>query len=366
MRDLPGFAWDEKRRRYYRILKSGQAPHTSARSWTMGELATSERECRRRELNSKPLPNLSKTSGRNSILSSQRHETSLLGEPRVVSNVQTTVLASHGHAIWGGSLGGGLICISPRRKRSAVISLDGAVVGVGEMISVSRETGSMSLFKDRLLILPPSASVVCQHSTHVGTEKGIFSLDTDFWKTKSAVVAMTDGIIGLRNGQLATWDRRTPSVYQWMQGHISRPTHIEPVGPSQFLISGLEDRMALYDGRMQTKLHEFSGYHNWSNPYLGLSLNPTGTSVAASTDSHVKVWDIQSGLELPLPNKLCGTALTWIEDGIFFGCNDGLRVSSPKPPSAWLGGGADIQWVARAFAHMPSTITQPSSVTVSD
>lgn len=365
MRDIPGFAWDEKRQRYFRILKSGQAPHSSAHSWTVGEIASSKREIKRQALDSKPLPLLPDASSRTTILSSQRNETSCLSQLSKVSNIRTSLLASHGGAIWGGSLEGALICISRQHKNISSVSLDGATVGLGEMISLCRETGSVSLYHDRLLCLPPSASIICQYSTFVGTEKGIFSIDAEFWKAKSAIVAMADSVVGQRNGNLATWDRRMSKLSQWEKGHDSRPTRIMDIGSSQILVSGLKDQMTLYDERMQMPLHSFSGYLNWSNPYLGVSLNPARTSVASATDSHVKVWDVQSGIELPLRNRLHAIALIWTEDGIFFDSHEGLKVYQSKPID-WTSRGENIDSVAEAFRHAPHSITEPLSLSTNE
>lgn len=331
--EIPGYQWDEKRKRYFKVLKSGELPHSQ---YTVSALAAQERS---------ELRDLARSR-------SAQFETT---EPDPTSVFDASVVNRKPRILYSGGPNE-LISTFYFRDNNELMtgSRDGTLSYSGYKSRPGRSIVQLGLFKDDFLV----STVDDGCGTFVSTSRSdclklkqqfITSIDTigdnvllgsqcgcTVWNPEAnlrkviklpSVSALGKSsehtaLVGTKSGRLISIDLRKPNKKGNSATTNSRTiTNIGLAGMSA-IVTSLEDKMLLYDMRKLTvPVLQYSEYENWSTSTHGFALNPAKTAVCVALESgKCRLYDISSGVVLNTigkSSKYVVPKIQW-EDGKMF------------------------------------------------
>lgn len=320
--DIPGYKWDSEKKRYFKILKTGQLPNVH---YTISALADQERQERRNvAFERAELANNVTTDGIKKqdlkILPQNTFEFKKLGKSpakaymgspdELVSSICITgqgKLATgsrNGMISFGGrksSHGRSIVSLHESEEVLFAAAVDdkfGSIVASNEHFVhlPGQFVNCLQKRKDELLIGTSACLQLWHPST--GDRTSLFCHPV----TALSSHTHSTSILGTSKGKLLVYDglSRSPQHIASMENKRA----ITNVGSLNDLYSvvacGLEDEMKLFDlRRSDLPIIEFAQYKNWSTLKHGFALNEAKTAVCVALDTcELMAWDAYSGMLL--------------------------------------------------------------------
>ncbi|CAN6638416.1 hypothetical protein TRVA0_017S00452 [Trichomonascus vanleenenianus] len=332
MKEIPGFYYDPEKRRYFKITKPGQSGGTSSQlQYTSGSIRTQKRRKLHNDKKEAPKSQigLAELLVRNRLGNThsslygwfikrirQRRTLrglligSLIGLTRVGGS---KAVASRGSEVLTVDLATGAIISEDRARLGPIVSVfiaEGTLIGyvtrhgviglIGAIGERREEPGEASVLtaqyigKGRLVIVYEDCiALTVSDLVYNGSDRAYKVLKRG--GLGSDVISISsDGVLGLRNGRL--WSAEQRSYVKRRGGskfsHGSTITRIIKYGRF-YMISGLRDNLALYDGNFE-RLIKYKSYCNESKIEHGIDCFDDFVAVACD-DNHVRMWHIWTG-----------------------------------------------------------------------
>lgn len=359
--EIPGYKWDPEKRRYYKILKTGQLPDSN---YTISALADREREkgriiaSERAELANNISRDGIAGKGRTiNVLPQNAFEYRKLGKrlakaymgssDELISSICMTEqgkLATgsrNGTIAYGGrktSHGRSIVALHESEGTFFAAAVDdgfGSIVASGEQSTQlpGHFINCLQRRKDELLI-----------GTSAGFESWNLSTNNRSSLFQGPVTALcmntqSSCIIGTSKGELLMQDKLSETPYRI--AFMENRRAITSVGLLSDLNSvvscGLEDEMKLFDLRKPNHpVLEFAEYKNWSTIKHGFALNEAKSAVCVALDTcELMVWDAYLGtllgpslLDVDKATPVVPPSVLWPSRGLYIAMMNSVRMQS--------------------------------------
>lgn len=309
---IPGYQWDEKRNRFFKVLKTGELPQSQ---YTVSALADQKRSELRDLARNRSAQFESIEPDPTSVFSAK----TINKKPKVVYNGAPDELISTFHyfsdenklmtgsrngtlsyAGYKSGSGRSIVQIGPFKDDYIVSTVD---EGYGTFVSTSK-SDCLEL-RDQFITSMDTVG----DSVILGSQRGCTVWDPVFNIRKaiklpsvSALCQYSEdaALVGTKSGKLGLIDLRKPNKKGNFTTSSSRTiTNIGLAGTS-VVVTSLEDKMLLYDSRkLNMPVLQYSEYENWSTNTHGFALNSSKTAVCVALENgKCRLYDVSSGVIL--------------------------------------------------------------------
>ena len=342
MLDIPGYKWDPEKNRYFKILKTGELPHSS---YTVSAVAASGRtEERKRkarfQLDRKREDSAGTVEGRPNNPIGTRKQTYFPGQSAEavacfafvngspIVGYRDGVIAVPGAK---SSEGRSLVALEAANGESSVVGavVDNAfgsvVAGAGIEVRLPKQ------FVTGVATAPDTVAVATTAELTLGP---LGTLGTRGETTmrlgslSSVAVHAGQALCGAKNGRVVLADLRVEASRTVFRFPSRRAvTNVAFVGELA-VCTGLQDEMFLLDPRAPQPVREFE-YANWSTARHGLGVR--GEAVAVAQEGAIKVYNLSGSVQASIATEpVPAPCLRWTGDGIFFGSQNKLRLAAKR------------------------------------